>query len=142
MPALTTAAACRNADTGVAAAIASGSHAWNGTWAAFVNAPNATSTATVTVTPEDSAHTGCDSISVRFVVPVAHAATPSAASSSRPPVNVSTRVRSDPASPELPERAMSRNEAMDTSSQEMKSGTTSSESTSSTTANMKAVMSR
>ena len=144
MPALTTAAACRNADTGVAAAIASGNQAWNGSCAALVNAPSATSTATVDVTaaspPPPGDHTSEASMSVRFVVPVAHTATPSAANSSRPPVNVSSSVRSDPASPEEPDRAMSRNDAIDTSSQPTNSSTTSSDSTSSSTASMNAVI--
>ena len=46
-PALTTAAACRKAETGVSAAIASGSQKWKGICAAFENAARAMRTATM-----------------------------------------------------------------------------------------------
>src|SRR5699024_3371983 len=71
MPAFTTAAACRYALTGVAAAIASGSHEWNGNCADFVIADTATSTASVaTRNGLACSHAGEVSASEIRVVPV------------------------------------------------------------------------
>ena len=138
-PALTTAAACRNADTGVAAAMASGSQKWNGNCAALVNAENAISRATTTVTLL-SPHTSAAKMSVSRVVPAWMEATARPAKSVRPPKKVRIRVRYEPASPDEPERAISMNDAMETSSQAMKSSTASSASTSNSTDSVKAVM--
>ena len=91
-PALTTAAACRKADTGVAAAMASGSQKWKGNCAALVNAENAINIATTTVT-RLSPHTSEARIASRRVVPVCTAATARPASRVRPPKKVRIRVR-------------------------------------------------
>jgi len=53
---LTIAAACRYALTGVGAAIAAGSHGWNGTWADFVTAPSRTSSRATGTTPPDGVY--------------------------------------------------------------------------------------
>ncbi len=91
-PALTTAAACRNAETGVAAAMASGSQKWNGNCAALVKAENAISSATTTVM-RLSPHTSEARMSCRRVVPVCADATAKPANSVRPPKKVRIRVR-------------------------------------------------
>ena len=121
MPALTTAAACRYALTGVMAAMASGSQKWNGNWADLVNAATATATAIAAVNPESVAHTSWPRICEIEVVPVrSHIAT-TAASRTSPPTNVSTSVRSADEYAFRPELAMSANDASDVSSQQMKS---------------------
>ena len=62
MPALTIAAACRYALTGVGAAMAPGSQKWNGTMADLVSAPiSSRTTAMSTYTPVGGAETISDS---------------------------------------------------------------------------------
>ena len=119
--------------------MASGSQKWNGNCAALVNAENAMSSATTTVT-RLSPHTSAAKMPARRVVPAWMAATARPAKSVRPPKNVRIRVRYEPASPDEPERAISMNDAMETSSQAMKSSTASSASTSNSTDSVKAVM--
>ncbi len=94
IPALTTAAACRYALTGVAAAIASGSQKWNGNWADLVNAATATATAIAAVKPGSVDHTSCARASEMEVVSVRNHMATSAPSSTRPPTTVTVRVRS------------------------------------------------
>ena len=72
--------------------------------------------------------------------PVSHTAPPRAARSSRPPVKVSRSVRNEPNSPDEPDLAMSRNDAIETSSHPMKRSMMSSASTRSKTASMNAVI--
>ena len=98
------------------------------------------STATVAVSPGFPAHTSLARIPCRFVVPAWVAAIATAVSSVRPPTKVSTSVRIEPASPLDPERAMSMNDASDTSSHARNSRMTSSARTSSRIDNVNAVM--
>ncbi len=110
MPALTMAAACRYAETGVIATIESGNHAWNGNWADLVNAATATRTATSVVSPDCAPHTSCVRTALIRVVPVATIMTVTAASSTSPPATVTSNVRIAGSRAPSPERAMSRNE--------------------------------
>ena len=120
--------------------MASGSQKWKGSWAALVNAETAMSTPSVPVRPGRCAHTSEARMPDRLVVPAAVAETARAVSRVSPPKKVRIRVRMEPASPPEPERAMSMNEAMETSSQPTKSTVTSSASTSRTTASVNAVI--
>ena len=92
-PAFTTAAACRKAETGVAAAIASGSQKWKGNCAALVKPETATRMATVVVRLGFSCQMSAASTSVRRVEPVLIDATANAANSVNPPKNVRISVR-------------------------------------------------
>ena len=124
----------------MAAAIASGSQKWKGSCADLVNAETATSTATGTVSSGRCDQKSLARISCRLVVPAAVAATDTAASRVSPPMNVRMRVRTEPASPPEPERAMSMKDASDTSSQARNRITTSSARTRSRIDSVNAVM--
>ena len=139
-PAFTTAAACRNADTGVAAAIASGNQKWKGNWADFVNAATANNTAKVVARPGRSTQNSDCKISCKSVVPAAVAVIAVAAKRDKPPVNVNTNVRIAPASPPEPARAIKKKEPIETNSQAINSTTMSLASTSNNTASMNADM--
>ena len=129
MPALTTAAACRYALTGVAAAIASGSQKWNGHWAALVIAATATSTPTTAVNVGSVCQTSLARISDSRVVPVRTDIATIAESSTRPPKNVTSSVRTADGYAERPALAMSAKDASEVSSQQTKSATAESVST-------------
>ncbi|SII70503.1 Uncharacterised protein [Mycobacteroides abscessus subsp. abscessus] len=126
----------------MAAAIASGSHEWNGNCADFVIAATATRTATSVVTAGWVAHTSETRASWRFVVPVAAIVTPTATRRVSPPMKVMSRVRRDGACPGEPERAMRKNEASEVSSQHTKRTMRSLLSTSATIEKVKTTMSQ
>ena len=109
--------------------MASGSHTWNGNWAAFVNPASAISTAISVVKPGSEAQTSWPKTSDKEVVPVRHQMAATASSSRTPPANVMSKVRMDAPSPDFPAQAISRKEASEVSSQQMKSTTRSSAST-------------
>ena len=113
----------------MAAAIASGSHTWKGNWADLVQAAKATSRAIRVVKPSPGAHTSEASTSETDVVPRRHTISDTAVSSESPPRKVISRVRMEAAWPAPPLRAISRNDAMEVSSQVMNSSTRSSAST-------------
>ena len=121
IPALTTAAACRYALTGVMAAIASGSQKWNGNCADLVNAATATQTAIAAVNPGSVDHTLWTRAPEIEVAPVRSQMATTAASNASPPTKVTARVRSADEYALRPELAMSANDASDVSSQQMKS---------------------
>ena len=123
------------------AAIASGSQAWNGNWAAFEKPASAMRAATMPVRTASSPQTSEAMIPERLVVPVVATAIPRATSRLRPPAKVSSSVRIAPGSPVRPARAMRKKDARDTSSQAMKRTATSSARNSRTTETMNADMS-
>ena len=139
MPALTIAAACRYAETGVMATIESGSHAWNGNWADLVNTAPARSSATGMANPgwaqESETRT-----SVMRVVPVPTHMTTTAARRLRPPAAVTRRVRIAGSRASLPDRAMRKNEQRVVASQATNISTRSSARTRSSIAAAKPVI--
>ena len=120
--------------------MASGSHTWNGNWAAFVNPARATRTAISVVNPGSEAHTSWENTPDSEVVPVRHQIAAIASRSRTPPTNVIRRVRIEAPSPALPADAISRKDAKDVSSQQMNSSTRSSASTSACIERVKAVI--
>ena len=81
------------------------------------------------VKPSPGAHTSEASTSETDVVPRRHTISDTAVSSESPPRKVISRVRMEAAWPAPPLRAISRNDAMEVSSQVMNSSTRSSAST-------------
>ena len=124
------------------AAIASGSQTWKGNWALLLKPASSTSTATRPVKPGSEPHTGSASAAVRSVVPVRTTMSPTALTSVNPPMNVMSSVRIEAASPACPERATRKNDARLVSSQQMKSSTRSSASTSPTIDRVNVAMTR
>ena len=122
--------------------MASGSQKWKGICAALEKPAIAISTAVTPVSTALFPQLGFARMSANWVEPVTPTMMPSAAMRNRPPTKVRIRVRVEPAWPELPERAMRKKEASETSSQPMNSRATSLARTSSSTASMKAVISR
>ena len=110
--------------------MASGSHTWNGNWAAFVNPARATRTAISVVKPGSEAQISWAKAPDSEVVPVRHQMAAIASRSRTPPTNVIRRVRIEAPSPAFPADAINRKDAKDVSSQQMNSTTRSSASTS------------
>ncbi len=128
-PAFTIVAECRNAETGVGASIAVGSHRWKGSCADFVNA--ASSTSSIAGTNSGLACRAATSMRERFVLPPATAIRAVPASSASPPAPVTTRALTAPSrdARRWCQYPISRKLVTDVSSQKAKSSTRFSEST-------------